>query len=87
MFAEEVLGSNDAMWFSPDGSKLAFATFDDTSVKIMSFPYYGQADNLSFQYSVNINIHYPKVSSIKLKELILINFSLLRILIFAARFS
>lgn len=64
MIAEEVFGSNDAMWFSPDGSKLAFATFDDTNVKIMSFPYYGYADNLTFQYSVNINIHYPKVSEI-----------------------
>jgi dipeptidyl-peptidase 4 len=56
-----VLGSNEAMWFSPDGTKLAFATFDDTKVRNMTFPYYGIANNLTFQYSVNINIHYPKV--------------------------
>ncbi|XP_059473020.1 venom dipeptidyl peptidase 4 isoform X2 [Neocloeon triangulifer] len=63
VYEEEVLGSNDAMWFSPDGNKLAYMTFDDTNVKVMTFPYFGQPDNLEFQYSINVNIHYPKPGS------------------------
>lgn len=58
---EEVLSSNKAMWFSPNGKKLAFAYFDDSSTPIMNIPFYGYPGSLSFQYTSAIPIHYPKV--------------------------
>ncbi|XP_065332431.1 venom dipeptidyl peptidase 4-like isoform X1 [Cloeon dipterum] len=63
VYEEEVIGDNTAMWFSPDGSKLAYITFDDSNVKIMNFPYYGQPDELFFQYPIDIKIRYPKPGS------------------------
>jgi hypothetical protein len=62
--SEEVLGSGSALWFSPDGSYLAFATFNDTNVKTASYFHYGQPGSLESQYSETVNIRYPKVSDI-----------------------
>ena len=32
VYEEEVLGSIVPLWWSPDGTKIAFASFDDTPV-------------------------------------------------------
>jgi hypothetical protein len=61
---EEVLGSGSALWFSPDGTSLVFATFNDTDVKTASYFHYGQPGTLDSQYSDIINIRYPKVSNV-----------------------
>jgi len=60
VYEEEVLGSGSALWFSPDGTSLVFATFDDTDVKTASYFHYGQPGSLESQYSDTINIRYPK---------------------------
>lgn len=49
------------MWFSKDGTRLAFARFNDTVTRVMSIPYYGVPGNLDFQYTRAVNIKYPKV--------------------------
>lgn len=49
------------MWFSKDGKKLAFASFNDSLTRVMSIPFYGIPGNLDFQYSRAVNIRYPKV--------------------------
>lgn len=59
---EEVFGSNKALWFSPNGNKLAFGYFDDSNTPIMTIPFYGYPGSLTFQYTSSIPIHYPKVS-------------------------
>jgi dipeptidyl-peptidase-4 len=59
---EEVLGSGSALWFSPEGTSLAFATFNDSDVKTASYFHYGDPGTLESQYSDTINIRYPKVS-------------------------
>lgn len=59
---EEVLGSGSALWFSPEGTSLAFATFNDSDVKMASYFHYGNPGTLESQYSDTINIRYPKVS-------------------------
>jgi dipeptidyl aminopeptidase len=41
IYEEEVLYNDQAMWWSPDSSHLAFVTFDDTAVDEYSFPVYG----------------------------------------------
>jgi len=60
VYEEEVLGTGSALWLSPDGTSLAFATFNDTDVKTASYSLYGQPGSLESQYSETINIRYPK---------------------------
>ncbi|XP_046398463.1 venom dipeptidyl peptidase 4 isoform X2 [Ischnura elegans] len=60
VYEEEVLGSNSALWFSPSGESLAFASFDDSDTQIMTIPYYGPPGNLQFQYPRELHIRYPK---------------------------
>lgn len=60
VYEEEVFGSNKALWFSPNGNKLAFGYFDDSNTPIMTIPFYGYPGSLTFQYTSSIPIHYPK---------------------------
>lgn len=61
LIAEEVFASATAMWYSPDGRHLAFATFNDTAVKDMVYFHYGEPGSLDDQYPAEIKIKYPKV--------------------------
>lgn len=49
------------MWFSKDGRKIAFATFNDTTTPVMSIPQYGTPGSIAFQYTQTVNMRYPKV--------------------------
>jgi len=60
VYEEEILSSNSAMWFSPKGGALVFATFNDSLVDTMNFPLYGQPGELPFQYPFQQSIKYPK---------------------------
>lgn len=62
MFAEEVFASNKAFWFSPKGNFLAFASFNDTSVRSVDIPYYGPPGHPETQYPAHHIVRYPKVS-------------------------
>lgn len=61
LIAEEVFASAVAMWYSPDGQSLAFATFNDTVVKDMAYFYYGTPGSLENQYPTQVKLKYPKV--------------------------
>ncbi|CAH0556830.1 unnamed protein product [Brassicogethes aeneus] len=63
VYEEEVLGTGSAMWFSPDGQKLAFATFDDTNVDNFTYIIYGEPGSLKDQYTTPVTIKYPKVGT------------------------
>ncbi len=39
-FIEEILGSNSALWFSPDSSRLAYIQFNDSLVAEVKLPIY-----------------------------------------------
>lgn len=60
VYEEEILSSNTALWFSPDGRHLAFATFNDSRTPVMNIPYYGSPGDIKFQYTQAVNIRYPK---------------------------
>lgn len=62
MLAEEVLASATALWFSPNGKHLAFATFDDTNVQDVVMTKYGVPGSMKYQYPEETKIKYPKVS-------------------------
>lgn len=63
VYEEEVFASNCALWFSPNGNKLAYVRFDDTPVHPMSIPVYGTPGSLDFQYTQHLGILYPKAGS------------------------
>lgn len=60
VYEEEVLHEASAVWFSPDGSRLVYATFDDTNVKDISYFHYGEPGSLEDQYPTEIKLKYPK---------------------------
>jgi hypothetical protein len=61
VYEEEILSSSNAFWWSPDGSKLCFASFNDSQVDIMQYPWYGSSVEASTLYTKTIRIRYPKV--------------------------
>ena len=61
VYEEEVLASSNAIWWSPDGTKLCFASFNDTQVDLMQYPWYGSGIDSSNVYTQTIQIKYPKV--------------------------
>ncbi|KAG7207518.1 hypothetical protein KM043_009149 [Ampulex compressa] len=63
VYEEEVLGKGSALWFSPDGQHLAFASFNDTGVKDAAFFYYGEPGSLKYQYPTEVKIKYPKAGT------------------------
>lgn len=58
VYEEEVLGTDAASWFSPDGKKLAFIRFDDKEVREAVYDIYGEGDQ---QYPEEVHLRYPKV--------------------------
>lgn len=63
VYEEEVISSNSATWFSPDGKQLAFMQFDDTPTNVINFPVYGEAGDIRFQYPYYRLVAYPKAGS------------------------
>jgi len=55
---EEVLASNYALWWAPDGEHIVYAVFNDSVVQDFNFPIYGHPDNV---YTDIVSIAYPKV--------------------------
>lgn len=60
VYEEEVLHGASALWFSPDGSMLVYATFDDRNVKEMLYSHYGDPGNIKDQYPTEMKLKYPK---------------------------
>ncbi|CAH0557866.1 unnamed protein product [Brassicogethes aeneus] len=63
VYEEEVFSSNTALWFSPDGKKLAYGRFNDTKTPLMVLPIYGDPGNPIFQYPRANVIRYPKAGT------------------------
>lgn len=58
-FSEEVLGTNSAVWMSRDGLLLIFATFNDSLVEEMRFPWYGSISEARLYPDIR-SLRYPK---------------------------
>lgn len=63
VYEEEVFGTDATLWFSPDGQRLAMASFDDRNVKEFSYSVYGSPDDPEKQYPEELRIRYPKVNT------------------------
>ncbi|XP_077503728.1 prolyl endopeptidase FAP-like isoform X5 [Amblyomma americanum] len=57
LYEEEVLGSSGALWWSPHGSRLCYATFNDSAVSTMPLPLY------EGQYPAVLPLRYPKAGT------------------------
>ncbi|KAJ3025971.1 UNVERIFIED_CONTAM: hypothetical protein HDU68_006411 [Siphonaria sp. JEL0065] len=62
VYEEEVLSSNTAMWFSPDGSKLAYLKFNDALVPSFKVQLYFH-ESTGQQYPEDLSIKYPKAGT------------------------
>lgn len=60
VYEEEILSSSHALWWSPDGSKLCFASFNDSQVEEIKYPYYGSYSETNNVYPKTITLKYPK---------------------------
>ncbi|XP_023219144.1 dipeptidyl peptidase 4-like [Centruroides sculpturatus] len=58
-YPEEIFLSNKAIWWSLDGTKLCYATFNDTEVDITSYSWYGSHKDVNI-YPEIVQIRYPK---------------------------
>lgn len=58
MMTEEILSSDNALWWSPDGTYLCYAVFNDTQVRRFTYMEYGEYDSA---YTDSRPIAYPKV--------------------------
>lgn len=52
--------TNKAIWWSPVGSLISFASFDDTKVDAISYPKYGTYDDPNNVYPELVTLRYPK---------------------------
>ena len=78
LYEEEILSKESAVWFSPEGTRLLYASFNDSGVDITNYPLYGNyEDNLNTSPEL-MAVRYPKVSFLLSLFLyhFLINFSL-----------
>ncbi|XP_064020222.1 dipeptidyl peptidase 4 isoform X1 [Pogoniulus pusillus] len=60
VYEEEMFGSHSALWWSPNGSFVAYAVFNDTEVPLIEYSFYSE-DTL--QYPKIIRIPYPKAGA------------------------
>ncbi|XP_030642501.1 prolyl endopeptidase FAP [Chanos chanos] len=58
VYEEEVLASNKAIWWSPRGTRLAYAELNDTEVQTIEYSVYGNG-----QYPKTVHLPYPKAGS------------------------
>lgn len=59
-FSEEVFNTPEAIWFSPSGTYLAVASFNDTNVESAEYQLFGEPSN---QYAELVTFKYPKVGA------------------------
>ncbi|KAG1660364.1 Prolyl endopeptidase FAP [Nymphon striatum] len=64
LYEEDVLYTNNAIWFSPSGDKLLYASFDDTHVDEISFTTYGKEFSPEFTpKNDQFTYRYPKAGT------------------------
>ncbi|KAF4520671.1 hypothetical protein B566_EDAN006347 [Ephemera danica] len=69
LYEEEILHGPRALWFSPDGSSLAYASFNDSQVGELQYSWYGSLD-ARLAYPETRSLRYPKVKLTKSKQMI-----------------
>lgn len=63
VYEEEILGDRFSLWWSPDGTKIAFLSFNETGVGTFTVPYYADNTVEGPPYPRELEIRYPKVGT------------------------
>lgn len=63
VYEEEILGTNNALWYSPDGQYIAFLSFNETGVETFTIPYYMDNQEVPPPYPRELKLRYPKVGT------------------------
>ena len=63
VYEEEVFADDFALWWSPDGRRITYLSFDETEVDKFDFPVYNPTDDSSkvHPYPEWVSMRYPKV--------------------------
>lgn len=61
VYEEEIFGAYSALWWSPNGTFLAYAQFNDTGVPLIEYSFYSDE---SLQYPKTVWIPYPKAGAV-----------------------
>ena len=62
LFSEDILKSDNAIWISPDGQKIVYATFNDSRVQSVQWKIYGDGRDANVNpYPKEAFMRYPKV--------------------------
>lgn len=69
VYEEEVFASDFALWWSPDGRRIAYLSFDETDVDKFDFPIYNptQDSDEVHPYPEWVSMRYPKVRCVNPK--------------------
>ncbi|KAK2497210.1 hypothetical protein MC885_002138 [Smutsia gigantea] len=60
VYEEEVFSAYSALWWSPNGTFLAYAQFNDTEVPLIEYSFYSDE---SLQYPKTMRVPYPKAGA------------------------
>lgn len=65
VYEEEVFGTNNALWWSPDSNYLAIGVFNDSNVQTFKYAIYEKDFHSTShqQYPIEINLKYPKAGT------------------------
>lgn len=63
IYEEEILATQTAFWWEANGTRLAYAQFNDSAVELQEYPWYGDVVDSSSQYLDRVQIKYPKVNA------------------------
>ncbi|KAI1174683.1 dipeptidyl peptidase IV N-terminal region-domain-containing protein [Nemania sp. FL0916] len=63
VYEEEIFGTRSAIWWSPDGQKLAYLGFNETGVETFTVPYFMDNMKIAPVYPTNLDLRYPKVGT------------------------
>ncbi|EMD95892.1 hypothetical protein COCC4DRAFT_46427 [Bipolaris maydis ATCC 48331] len=64
VYEEEIFGDRYTLWYSPDGTRIAFLSFNETGVGTFRIPYYIDNDSEFVPvYPNELELRYPKVGT------------------------
>lgn len=63
VYEEEIFGDRYTLWFSPDGSYIAYLSFNESGVGTFTIPYYMDGMEVAPQYPAELDLRYPKVGT------------------------
>ncbi|CAH0039498.1 unnamed protein product [Clonostachys rhizophaga] len=63
VYEEEIFGTTNTLWFSPDAKFIAFLSFNETGVETYTIPYYMDNQKIAPVYPKELDLRYPKVGT------------------------